>query len=199
MALLEGLELGREHVVQFYDREEDLAHRVARYLGSAVEAGGVAIVVATEDHRSAFEARMADAGINVAEAWSRGALLVHDAVDAMDTLLAGADRPSPEAFDQLIGSLIRYSTRRGGPVRVYGEIVALMVDAGYVPAALELEEMWNGLQREHAFSLFCAYPTGSVAGQGRDSLRQICHLHTGIDLTDGLEQTIPWFAAQADR
>src|SRR5687768_16007613 len=94
------LELGRDHVVQFYDSDDDLAERVARYLGGAIEGGGAGIVIATEAHRHAFEDRMAAGGIDVAAAWSSGSLLVHDAFEAMHTLIDGSGRPDPEAFDR---------------------------------------------------------------------------------------------------
>jgi hypothetical protein len=184
------LELGRDHVVQFYDSDDDLAERVARYLGGAIEAGGAGIVIATEAHRHAFEERMAAGGIDVAAAWSSGALLVHDASEAMRTLIDDRGRPAPEAFDRLIGNLVRYAARRGGPVRAYGEIVALLLHAGNTDGALDLERLWNGLQREAPFSLFCAYPMASVVEAGDvDTFRQICSLHTDVRI-DATESAV---------
>jgi hypothetical protein len=50
-----------------------------------------------------------------------------------------------------------------GPVRVYGEMVALLWADGQVAAALELEDLWNELGRRLPFSLFCGYPEQAVA------------------------------------
>jgi hypothetical protein len=66
-------------------------------------------------------------------------------------------------------------------VRAYGEIVALLLHAGNTEAALDLERLWNGLQREVPFALFCAYPMTSVVDAGHvDTFRQICDLHTDV-------------------
>ena len=140
------------HVVQFYRRDDELAEGVGRYLAEAIEAGGIAIVIATEAHRRAFTEHLAGAGIDPGAAQagcgpSGGSLLLLDADDAMATLLIDG-RLAPHRFDKLIGELIRKATAGGRPVRAYGEIVARMWAAGYVTAALELEGLWNGLGRQ---------------------------------------------------
>ena len=57
VASTEGLDGG--HVVQFYRHEEELADQVVGYLLSALRHDGVAVVIATEAHRRAFEGRLA--------------------------------------------------------------------------------------------------------------------------------------------
>ena len=57
MVGIEYLNVG-DHVVQFYSHDEELAERVVRYLLEALGGGGVAIVIATPEHRREFEARL---------------------------------------------------------------------------------------------------------------------------------------------
>src|SRR5438270_13437491 len=40
-----------QHVVQFYESDEFLLRQVAEFIGSALTAGDVGILIATEDHR----------------------------------------------------------------------------------------------------------------------------------------------------
>ena len=54
----DNVNVGR-HVVQFYGRDEELAERVTGYLLGALASAGVAIVIATPEHRNEFEARLA--------------------------------------------------------------------------------------------------------------------------------------------
>ena len=56
----EYLNAGR-HVVQFYGHDEELAERVAGYLLEALGGGGVAVVIATPEHRREFEDRLRQA------------------------------------------------------------------------------------------------------------------------------------------
>ncbi len=68
-----------------------------------------------------------------------------------------------------------------GPVRIYGEVVALLWAAGHVNAALELEGLWNELGRQIPFSLFCGYPRHLVeSSQHQGAVAEVCRLHTAV-------------------
>jgi hypothetical protein len=168
------------HIVQFYGRDEQLVEAVGTYLLAALHAEGVGIVVATAAHRAAFETHLARAGVDVEAAKAGGALQVLDADETMRRFLVG-DHPDPGAFRSVIGGLIQQAGHAGRPTHVYGEMVALLWDAGNVTAAIELETLWNELGTELPFSLYCAYPAASVADDAdRDALHQVCQLHTAV-------------------
>ena len=174
------------HVVQFYGHEEELADRVAAYLRSALDDGGVAIVIATQAHRRAFEARLArltGAGADLDAAAGRGAYLALDADEIVRALMTGG-RLDGAAFEAVIGGLIRRAGQDGArtrPVSAYGEMVAVLWDAGLVSAAVQLEQMWDGLVRRHPFSLFCGYPAESVFRDGHlDAFAEMCRLHREV-------------------
>src|SRR5215472_13013814 len=114
---------GGRHVVQFYGRDEELAEGVAGYLLGALDRGGVAIVIATPEHRREFEARLAQVGVDLAA--------VRDDGQTLRELMA-ADKLDSAAFDRVIGAVIRRAGAGGRPVRAFGEMVALLWDAGLV-------------------------------------------------------------------
>ena len=85
-------EAPHDHVVQFYEQDDELAAGVGPYLIEAIRAGGAAIVIATEPHRQAFAARLARAGIDPQLARNGLApagpsLVMLDARQAADSLL----------------------------------------------------------------------------------------------------------------
>jgi len=171
------------HAVQFYGHDEELAERVVGYLLEALGGGGVAVVIATPEHRREFEARLRKAlggGADLAAAGDSGAYLALDAGETVRELML-AGRLDPAAFDRVIGGLIRQAGTGGRPVRAYGEMVALLWDDGLVNAAIQLEAMWNELGRAHSFSLFCGYPVGSVTRDGHlDAFAAVCRLHQEV-------------------
>jgi hypothetical protein len=171
------------HVVQFYSHEEELSDLVADYLLGALERDGVAIVIATPAHRRAFEARLTDAGADLAGAARSGAYLALEARQAADTFTRDG-RLDRDGFERTIGSLIGQAGRggsRGGPVRAYGEMVSVLWDAGLVSAAVELEQLWDDLGRRHSFSLLCGYPADSVIRDGHlDAFAEVCRLHDEV-------------------
>jgi len=170
----------REHVVQFYDSEGDLAHAVGTYLGQAVRAGEAAIVIATEGHRLAFQSELLAAGIDVAQAVSDGTLRWLDAEQTLSTFRQDG-QVDPVAFRTKLTELVKDAQADARPVRAYGEMVALLWDAGDVLGAIEVEKLWNELGQELRFSLWCGYQARGLAGEDHaDALHEVCHLHTAV-------------------
>jgi hypothetical protein len=166
--------------VQFYGHDEELAESVGGYVAEALESGAAAVVVSTAAHWLAFDEQLTSAGIDVAAARALGVLVVVDAAETMKGFLIG-DQPDPGDFQRVIGGLIRRAARGGRPVHIYGEMVALLWDAGHVSAAIELEALWNELAALLPFSLVCGYSAQSVSGDGHaDALHQVCGLHSAI-------------------
>ena len=172
--------LNAGHVVQFYAHEEELSDRVAGYLLGALNQDGVAIVIATQAHRQAFEARLTDAGADLAGAVRSGGYLALEASQTADAFVRDG-RLDRDGFERMIGGLIGQAGRggsRAGPVRAYGEAVSVLWDAGLVSAAVELEQLWDDLVRRHSFSLLCGYPADSVIRGGHlDAFAEVCRLH----------------------
>jgi hypothetical protein len=171
------------HVVQFYSHDEELAERVVGYLLEALGGGGVAVVIATPEHRREFEDRLRNAlggDADLAAARDSGTYLALDASRTVRELMP-VGRLDRVAFDRVIGGLIRQAGTGGRPVRAYGEMVALLWDDGLVNAAIQLETMWEELGRTHSFSLFCGYPASSVTGDGHlGAFATVCRLHQEV-------------------
>ena len=177
MGRAENLNGGR-HVAQFYGRDEELAERVTGYLLGALGRGGVAIVIATPEHRREFETRLGRAGVDLAAARDSGSYLALDAGQTLGQFMA-AGKLDRGAFDRVIGAVIRQSAADGRLVHAFGEMVALLWDEGLVSEAVQLEAMWDELGRRSPFSLFCGYRTDSVT---RDigAFAEVCRLHGEI-------------------
>jgi anti-sigma regulatory factor (Ser/Thr protein kinase) len=169
-----------EHAVKFYDDEAELAVAVGAYVADAAAAGAAAVVIATETHQRAFEAELEAIGIDPAQAADAGTLIFLDAASMLASFMPGGqiDR---EAFRWVVGTVLRRAARGGRAVHAYGEMVALLWDAGDVLAAIELERCWNDLAQEHEFALLCAYRSASVAKpEHARALQQVCHLHSSV-------------------
>jgi anti-sigma regulatory factor (Ser/Thr protein kinase) len=171
---------GRAHAVQFYERDADLAQAVGRYLADGLSCGGVAIVIATEPHRRAFGVELEAAGLEPLDLRRDGMLVMLDAGNTMSRFMPGG-RIDRDAFDAVIGSTMRAAAATGRPVRAFGEMVAVLWEAGDVLAAIELEKLWNELGDQISFSLLCGYPSTLVsAPEHSEALHEVCHLHSTV-------------------
>lgn len=169
-----------EHVVQFYDRDEQLVEGVAHFLSGALQRGNAVIVVATDAHRQAFAARLRSAGLDVDGAADSGQYLALDAATTMASFMVDG-APDPGAFDANIGALVRKAQVPGRQLCIFGEMVALLWADGQVPAAVELERLWNRLGDQEPFSLLCAYASDLMgAGSLLAEFDLVCHLHSAI-------------------
>jgi hypothetical protein len=172
----------RGHAVQIYSSVEDLAESVASFLGAGFAAGEPGILVATREHRAAFEKRLRSAGWHARRLEAGRMLTVLDAEQTLAALM-GDDGPSAIAFEQVLGSLLDEVSRAfpGSRIRAYGEMVDLLTRRGFVGDAMALEELWNGLARTRPFSLLCAYELDvfDVATQ-QAPLPHVCRAHSHV-------------------
>jgi anti-sigma regulatory factor (Ser/Thr protein kinase) len=169
-----------DHVVQIYGCESELLSDVGSYLAGALARGDIAMVVADQAHRNGFADELASLGVDV-EGARRDELLVElDAATLLSQFVDGGEVDAA-AFDSVIGAAVRTQAGRGRGVRIYGEMVALLWDAGHVLGALELESLWNELGSTVAFTLLCAYPADAVLGaEHAEALGQVCGLHSSV-------------------
>ncbi len=170
-----------QHAVQFYEHDDQLTEVAGRYFADGLAGGASAIVIATEPHRRALEGELEAAGLDLAALRGSGKLLMLDAADTLAAFTLRDGRLDRQAFHRVIGATVRTAARTGDPVLAFGEMVALLWEAGDVGGAIELETLWNELREQVDFSLLCAYRGASASDpRRRDALRTVCQLHSAV-------------------
>lgn len=171
---------GAEHVVQFYESDGFLLESVATFLEQALRGGGVGIALATREHIGGLDERLGAAGINLARMRASGRLTTLEAGEVLGRICVDGE-VDEGLFKDVIGGLIAKAAAGGKRVHAFGELVALLVDAGNSAGAIRLERLWNGLQREHRFALFCGYPMDRFGGAAfAEVLSDVCAEHTRV-------------------
>lgn len=182
-----------QHLVEFYETDLALARCVHNFMAPALRRGEPSIVVATAEHREMFERLFRQSGIDLDGAANCGLYVALDAADTLAQFMVGSS-PHSAGFDATVGALVRTTRGKFKNVHVYGEMVALLWQDGYSGAALELEQLWNGLAKQQDFELLCAYPTSVFElGAGTNAFWQVCECHSSSTLTAGPSaRTIPF-------
>lgn len=169
------------HLVQFYDDDPFLVDVSSRFISAGLEAGGGGVVIATKPHLSAIEERLRARGLDIAAASERGQYI---ALEARETLSMFMDNgwPDERRFTDVVGALIASAAQgRRPPVRVFGEMVAILWADGNGKAAIRLEELWNQLRQRLSFSLLCAYPMrGFDSATDGKPFHEICAEHSRV-------------------
>ncbi|MEA2576338.1 MAG: hypothetical protein QOH93_3636 [Chloroflexia bacterium] len=172
------------HAVQFYDNDAFLLDELSGFIGSALISGEAGIVVATPEHREGLAQRLREGGVDIEPAVEQGRYVALDAYETLSRFTRDG-RPDAAVFTEVIGGVISGATLAAGGERqrvaVFGEMVALLWLNGKPEAAIELEELWNGLAHAHTFDLLCAYPMSFFPESADgESLGRICGTHSRV-------------------
>ncbi|HEX4265567.1 MAG TPA: PAS domain S-box protein [Verrucomicrobiae bacterium] len=174
-----------KHLVQFYESDEFLADRVSEFIAAGLEAGEGGLMIATPGHREAVEKRLLEKGLNLTALTAANEYFSLDASDTLSQLMANG-LPDEALFHRHVDDLVTKAGnggRRG--VRAFGEMVGLLWAEGKRDAAIQLEGLWNGLNRAPAFSLLCAYPVNGFSDvHNGEVFREICRAHSEVLSTE---------------
>jgi signal transduction histidine kinase len=172
------------HVVQFYGEDGFLLAELSRFIGTALEAGEAAVVIATKEHRDGLARTLKAWGLDTARAIAQGRYVSLDAAETLAKITPGG-WPDAIRFAEVVGRVMaRVAAATEGetrPVAAFGEMVALLWAEGKPEAAIRLEQLWNDLARTYSFSLRCAYPMSSFCREEHgDLLLKICAEHSAV-------------------
>ena len=166
------------HTVYFYENDAFLIDNLSRFIKSGLERQETVIVVATEEHRSDLQTRLM-ANVSGLVSPTDARYLTFDATATL-ALFMHEGWPDERLFLKVIGQIVTSSTQRS-PLRIYGEMVAVLWAQGKHRAAIRLEELWNALGRLQDFSLLCGYPASVFAQPNNFSaLEKVCACHSQV-------------------
>ncbi|HWI03668.1 MAG TPA: MEDS domain-containing protein, partial [Acidimicrobiales bacterium] len=171
-----------QHVVEFYEREDYLIGTVAGFLGPALNDGDTAVIVATEAHRRALGAALRASSVDVNAAVAADRYLTFDAAQQLEFVMDGG-APDPHRLRTVVSDAVGRASAAGRRVRVYGEMVTLLWNAGDTMSALALEQLWSGLAEELGLMVLCAYPIHSFAqdcSAPATHFERICACHSTV-------------------
>jgi anti-sigma regulatory factor (Ser/Thr protein kinase) len=171
------------HAVSVYVHDQEVVDEIARFIADGVLQEGRAVVVATPQHREALVDTLRAMDLDPDEPPIAGHLVLLDAKQALRsfTTVSGFDR---DRFLAKVGQVVIDAGADGAPVRVFGEMVGLLWEAGDVRGAIALEAMWNDLIPEVGFDLMCAYPAALIETSSLVDVRAVCDQHSSLRAPD---------------
>ena len=185
VALLQrGTEITRNHEVVFYSADAGLLDDLTRFIGTALEARNVAVVVATKSHRDSLLLRLQAHGLDMDAAVEEGRYIALDAADALPTFML-RNSPDPVRFLKVLGDLISTAAKavkgKEARVAIFGEMCHLLWTQGNAEAAIQVEKLGNQLAKRYAVDILCGYDVGKVqGGMDRHIFQRICAEHSAV-------------------
>jgi MEDS: MEthanogen/methylotroph, DcmR Sensory domain len=156
----------RGHFVQLYAADEPaLAKNVALYLWGGLRRGEGVLALAAPEHQELFCRQLDALGAETQRYLQKRQVVFGDARVILSRWMARG-KPDWHLFEGTVTAAMQEVSpaSASGGLRVYGEVVGLLWEARQFAAAVRVEQFWNRLLEQVAFSLYCAYPV-DVFGQ----------------------------------
>ena len=179
-----GAKVHRCHEVQFYSDDAVFLDSFTHFIAAALDAGDVAIVVATESHRDSLAERLKAQGLDMDAAIRQGTYIPLDVAKTLSTFMVG-DMPDPDRFFEVVGDLIRTAAEAGKSahprIAACGECAPLLWAEGKADAAIRVEQLWDQIATTYEVDILCGYALSSFHGEEDEQVFQsICAEHSAV-------------------
>jgi MEDS: MEthanogen/methylotroph, DcmR Sensory domain len=166
-----------DHLIQAYSDDGFLAKVVAQYVGTGLEFGEAAVMIATHPHATLFSDRLTAMDMDVPGTLAAGQLLFLDAQQTLARFMVDG-QPDRNRFLAVVATALDYVRSAGyRGIRLYGEMVDLLWSHS-LEATIALERLWNEVLADERVSLFCAYRLDPLDRAVQGVLRQVTHCHS---------------------
>jgi hypothetical protein len=162
---------GGAHELSYHEHPDELVALLAPFVIEGLAAGERVIVIATEPHRTALSATLARKHIDI----DHELLTMLDAAETLASL-----RPDGTIDADLFVAMASGVAGPGKRVRIFGEMVALLWEAGDVMGALELENLWNDFLEAREVRLLCAYPASTLDESNLHDVKDVLLQHDNL-------------------
>jgi hypothetical protein len=168
------------HEVGFYLEDESFLDDLTGFVGAAISAGNVAVVIATDYHHVKLLPRLQLHGLDLVAAIEQHRYLALDAAATLSTAVI-AGRLDRERFLRVAGDLIvsagKAAKKEPPRVAICGECDPPLwaIDG---EAAIQVEQLWNEIVKNYDVDVFCAYCVPH--GIGDDLFQRICAEHSAV-------------------
>jgi DNA-binding NarL/FixJ family response regulator len=172
------------HEVQFYSEDAIFQNSFTDFIAAALRAGDVAIVLATESHRSSLAQELKAQGLDIDAATREGTYVPLDAFNTLSMFMRNG-MPDSALFSEVVGDVMKAAAKAGKKDRprvvACGECAPLLWEGGNADAAIRLEQLWDQLAAIHKVDTLCGYALASFHGEKNQHVFQsICAEHSAV-------------------
>jgi len=168
-----------DHVCYIYENDEIFLNLLEGFVSDGFNVGDCVLLIATKGHRNALDACLRVKGFELEALIAMGLYIPLDAEEILSRFMV-EDWPNEELFMETIAELLALAYKTHRPLRVFGEMVALLWAQGHGGATVQLEYYWKQVREREEFCLFCAYPKAGFTDDSNASLMNICSCHSKL-------------------
>jgi len=172
------------HEVQFYSEDAIFQNSFTDFIGAALKAGDVAIVLATESHRYSLVQKLRAQGLDIDAAIRQGTYIPLDVFKTLSTFMRNG-MPDSALFFEAVGYVMKAAAKAGKKDRprivACGECAPVLLEGGNADAAIRLEQLWDQVATIYKVEILCGYALASFHGEKDQHVFQsICAEHSAV-------------------
>jgi DNA-binding NarL/FixJ family response regulator len=176
--------ISRWHECHFYSNEESLLAGFTSFIETALTAGRVAIVIASQSHRESALRRLRLDAIDINAAIEQGRCIALDVEETLSKFMVN-DLPDPVRFFKAAHDCITGAAQMAcgehRRVAACGEGTSILWAQGKVDAAIELERLWDDVAKTYDLDILCGFLLPALQpDQGNKTYENICAAHSAI-------------------
>ena len=139
------------------------------------------MAIAASDHLTSLVRAWERDRVDVGAAMDAERLFLIDGEGALAGFMRGGS-PEPSLFASVVGSVLTRLGMGGRRIRAYGEMVDMLCLRGELPAALQLEDLWNSVLARLPLRLLCGYSVSNFDGDdGLQRFHAVCDRHEHVE------------------
>lgn len=172
------VECSHGHTVQFYEDDVYLCRSISRFMAEGLSQGEGVIVLATPQHLATME-KLVSIVLDVQRYKKRGQLRMLDATEYINKVVRVDEQvPDADRFGSVLGEILDEVSTVFPTLRIYGELVSLLISRGNNKGAVTLDRMLNVLQRSRSFRMHCGYTLSDYTTPATlNALDEVCKEH----------------------
>src|SRR5262249_24692114 len=150
---------GSGHLVHFYAAGAFPDVSVGDFLWEGLSSQESAVILATPEHASVLERRLAFHGAELDALRATDRLICSDARTFLEAVMVGG-LPDNSRFAIEVSAVLDKvaAAAPNGRVRVFAETSALLIETGNVAATMAIEQLCNELLCIRPAAVYCPYP-----------------------------------------
>jgi len=166
-----------DHVVQIYEKDEDLLDLLEDYAVGGIKSNAGIIIIATKAHLELLDVRLQTQGLNINELQADNQYIRLEVHSCLSQIMENG-WPNEILLGEFISGITARASQGNRKIRAFGEMVAVLWMKGSRKATIRMEQLWNEFSNTHSISLFCAYPKSALTQSPSSSVMDICCSHS---------------------
>lgn len=187
-------QVGRSHVVQFFDSDDSCHQAASGFLAEGYRRGAPLIVILRSVNAEPILKQLENTIGHIHREITSGRILVLDAAETLARISPNGSVDG-EQFKDVIDPAVVRMAGKGRPY-AYGEMVDILAQRGDFAETILLERLWNGLLARMDLSLMCGYSAAHFVSDRKAALRQVCDAHADVRV-ESQDPLAAWLLQQA--